>query len=82
MATTLNDLATLLRAEGKLVEAEPLYQRMLEITFSYRMREGKAFRNEDILMNNHARFLRDKGLGAEQIQHEVDKLKKKAGWNE
>ncbi|OYV04630.1 MAG: hypothetical protein CFE26_15870 [Verrucomicrobiales bacterium VVV1] len=82
VATSLNDLATLLRAEGKLVEAEPLYQRMLEITFSYRVLKGKAFPNEAIFMNNHARYLRDKGLSPEQIQQEVDNLKKKAGLNE
>ncbi|PYQ66955.1 MAG: hypothetical protein DMF53_02595 [Acidobacteria bacterium] len=60
LVRTLAELADLHSSHGRYAEAEPLYQRLIELR-----REGAAFNDWDPLFANWVRFLRATGRGEE-----------------
>jgi tetratricopeptide (TPR) repeat protein len=62
VVTSLNNLGNCLRQQGKFVEAEPLYQRALDI----KKKTGGAFHKDLVMiLENYAKLLRAMGREAE-----------------
>ena len=68
MATSLNNLAELYRAQGHCADAEPLYRRALAIREKALGSEHPAIAQ---ILENYAALLRDAGRSAEDAAIEV-----------
>jgi hypothetical protein len=73
VAIRLNNLALLLQATNRLVEAEPLMRRMVEIFIAFQ-RQGYQHPNLEAGVDNYITFLQEMGLAEPEIQAKLQAL--------
>ena len=79
LATTLNNLTSLLQATNRLDEAEPLMRRALGIFLDFTCCKGHEHPHLGKVMGNYANILKALGRSEEDIDVELRKLRAKYG---
>ena len=78
-ATSLNNLAQLLKATNRLAEAEPLMRRHLEIFLKFTRETGHPHQHLHAGVNNYASLLQAMGRSVEEIRVELVELGQRYG---
>ncbi len=73
VATSLNNLAQLLKATNRLAEAEPLMRRMVEIFIAFQ-RQGYQHPSLEAGVGNYITLLQAMGLSEPEIQAKLQAL--------
>ena len=74
VATNLNNLAHLLRATNRLVDAEPLMRRHLVIFIDFERRTGHPHPHHDAAVRNYTRLLAAMGTSEAEIKAAIAAL--------
>ena len=74
VARDLNNLAQLLRATNRLVEAEPLSRRMVEIFIRFTFQTGHQHPHLNVALQNYGGLLNDLGQSQGEPQDRIDAL--------
>jgi tetratricopeptide (TPR) repeat protein len=79
VAICLNDLASLLQATNRLLEAEPLYRRAVEITVKFTRETGHPHPHLKTFVNNYAGLLHAMGKSEAEIRKVLSELGRRYG---